>query len=453
MAWSLGGELDTIKGGVTMSTYRFATAVLTALLACGMGPRAHADPGLAQQFNSLFGPEGIIIETEQFHRAHFTSDSQAVLGLLVQQLAPAAADFPAVSTVPGLTFSYNTELQAFERSSGSLGPVFVERPQTIGRGKLDVGFSYLFEDFDELDGANLDGLSFRLHHEDCCGNPPGPFTKPDGMLGGSPITAFETDTADIIFDEFDLESHVLSLYATYGITDRWDVNVLLPIVFTSLEVSARAVLNNASINPATGQPTHLFPDGTNLLTRNLDDDSTGVGDLLVRTKYHFLSSDGFNLASGLSLRIPTGDEDNFQGLDDVVLTPYLALSQEWSRFDFHFQAGFDINADDTERSRARYAIGLTTQLIERLAFLIDIIGSSNLSEPEVSVDVPVIEGSAQVGTRTITQGVRTDIVDLAIGFKAAFTQSVVGFASVFIPLNDDGLRADVVPAAGLEVSF
>jgi len=32
-------------------------------------------------------------------------------------------------------------------------------------------------------------------------------------------------------------------------------------------------------------------------------------------------------------------------------------------------------------------------------------------------------------------------------------QSVVGFAAVFIPLNDDGLRSDAVPTAGLEVSF
>jgi hypothetical protein len=137
----------------------------------------------------------------------------------------------------------------------------------------------------------------------------------------------------------------------------------------------------------------------------------------------------------------------------VVLTPYLALSQEWSRFDFHFQAGFDINADDTERSRARYGIGLTTQLVERVAFLIDIIGSSNLTEQDISVTVPVIEGSEVVGSRSVTQGLRTDIVDLAVGFKAAFAQSVVGFAAVFLPLNDDGLRSDAVPTAGLEVSF
>jgi hypothetical protein len=435
-----------------MSTYRFAMGVLAALLACGSGPRAYADQGLAEQFNSLFGPEGLILETEREHTAHFTSDSQAVLGILVQQLAPAAADFPAVSTVPGWTFRFNPELQAFERSSGSLGPVYVERPQTLGRGKLDIGFSYLFQDFDELDGAHLDGLFFRLDHADCCTlsvPPQNPtFGRPDDSLDG-----FERETTDLTFDEFDLEQHVLSLYATYGITDRWDVNVLVPIMFTSLDVSARAVLNNPDIDPRTGRPTHLFPNGTNVTTRDIDDDSIGVGDILLRTKYHFLSSNGFNLASGLSLRLPTGDEDDFQGLDDVILTPFVALSQEWSRFDFHFQAGFDINADDTERSRARYGIGLTTQLVERVAFLIDIIGSSSLTEQDLSVTVPVIEGEDVVGTRTIIQGLRTDIVDLAVGFKAAFAQSVVGFAAVFIPLNDDGLRSDAAPTAGLEVSF
>ena len=426
----------TLKGGITMSTYRLATGVLAALLACGTGPGVYAE-GLAQQLNSLYGPRGIILETDEFHLAHFTSDSLATLSLLVQQLAPGAADFPAVSTVPGLTFRYNPELQAFERSSGSLGPVYVERPQTLGRGKLDVGFSYLFQDFDELDGASLDGLSFRLEHADCC--------DPIGTPG---IPDFEADTADLTFEEFDLESHVLSLYATYGITDRWDVNVLVPIVFTSLDVTARAVLSDT-----TGRDVHLFPGGTNVQTSTVDDDATGVGDLLLRTKYHFLSLNGFNLASGLSLRLPTGDEDDFQGLNDVILTPYVALSQEWSRFDFHFQAGFDINADDTERSRARYGIGLTTQLVERVAFLIDIIGSSNLTEQDLSVTVPVIVGSAEVGSQTITQGLRTDIVDLAIGFKAAFAPSVVGFAAVFLPLNDDGLRSDAVPTAGLEVSF
>jgi hypothetical protein len=31
--------------------------------------------------------------------------------------------------------------------------------------------------------------------------------------------------------------------------------------------------------------------------------------------------------------------------------------------------------------------------------------------------------------------------------------SVVGFVNAFVPLNDDGLRADVIPTTGLEMSF
>jgi hypothetical protein len=61
--------------------------------------------------------------------------------------------------------------------------------------------------------------------------------------------------------------------------------------------------------------------------------SGGIGS---RTLDRERSSNGFNLASRLSLRMPSGDEDDFKGLNDMVLTPYLALSQEWGRFDFHF---------------------------------------------------------------------------------------------------------------------
>ena len=200
-------------------------------------------------------------------------------------------------------------------------------------------------------------------------------------------------------------------------------------------------------------PVHVFPGGTNVRRSSIDDDAVGVGDVLLRTKYHFLSSNGLNLASGLGLRLPTGDEDDFQGLDDFIVTPFLAASQEYGRFDFHLQVGVDINADDNERSRVRYGAGVTVQLIERAAFLLDIIGSSNITDQEISVAVPVIEGQNIVGSQTITQDLNTDIVDLSVGFKAILTKSVIGFANVFIPLNNDGLRADAVPSMGLEMSF
>lgn len=435
-----------------MTAQRIAMGIFGALV-CTLGAEARADSSLADQLNFLYGDFGIKLTEQEVtsppgvtipHTAHFTSESLATLGLLVQTLAPATADFPAISTVPGLSYRYNPDLQAFERSSGSLGPVYVERPQTLGRGKLDIGIAYLHINFDELNGDELDGLAFRgLEHNDCC-PPPVPPPSP-----GFP--AFEQDTAELFFDQFDIESDVVSLFATYGITDDWDVNILLPIIHTSLEVNARAELNNES-----GTGSHMFDDGGTEDRRSIDDSKTGVGDLQLRTKYHLFSRNGFNLASGLNLRLPTGDEDNLQGLGDYTLTPFFSVAQEYGRFDFHLAAGVEINADDTERSRVRYAAGVTAGIIEPLAFLVDVIGNSNVTDQELSVTVPTEGGTPGIlngPDRTVTAELRTDIVDLALGFKAAFPYSLVGFAGVFVPLNDDGLRADVIPTANIEVSF
>jgi hypothetical protein len=440
-----------------MKAHRIAMGILGALV-CTLGAEAHADSSLADQLNNLYGDRGITLTEGAVeptgggnavpHTAHFTSESLATLGLLVQTLAPATADFPAISTVPGLSYRYNPDLQAFERSSGSLGPVYVERPQTLGRGKLDIGVAYLHINFDQLNGDDLDGLAFRgLKHNDCCAKPPSPDNP-----------AFEKDTADLFFDQFDIESDVVSLFATYGITDDWDVNILLPIIHTSLEVNARAELNNES-----GTGTHEFGvvDGVPVTEerRSIDESKTGVGDLQLRTKYHLFSSGGLNLASGLNLRLPTGDEDNFQGLGDTTLTPFFSVAQEYGRFDFHLAAGVEINADDTERSRVRYAAGVTAGIIEPLAFLVDVIGNSNVTDQDISVTVPTFENNgaitseAKPSTKTATGKIHTDIVDLALGFKAALPHSLVGFAGVFVPLNDDGLRADVIPTANIEVSF
>ncbi|MGE0679834.1 MAG: transporter [Candidatus Binatia bacterium] len=418
---------------------------------------------LSDQISLLYGEKGITLSNvvtpgppDVAHTAHFTSDSLANLGNLVKQFAPSAADFPAISTVPGLTFRYNTQLHVFERSSTSLGPVFVERPQTLGGGKLDFGFSYLYIDFDEFEGNDLDGFQFAgLAHNDCCG------TRPNDPSGNFNPT-FEEDTADLIFDKFNLRSHVASFFATYGITDRWDVNVLLPVVFTSLRVKARAELNNES-----GTNTHRFDVGAasgceagSIATRclrSIDDDKTGVGDLQLRTKYQLFDNEAFSIASGLTLRLPTGDEDNFQGIGDPTLTPFLALAQDLGPVNLHANGGVEINFDDSDRSRVRYAVGATVRLIEQIALLVDVIGSSNLRTDRVSTRVPLFTAAETLaGEEVRSKTISTDIVDLNVGFKISpfgTEKPVVGFATVFVPLTDDGLRADAIPAVGLEMGF
>lgn len=440
-----------------MHKRRIISTVLSWTITCGAGIATVRADGLAGKLTNLFGPAGVTLTDQPVpwvlgdpppivaHTAHFTSDSLATLGILVKQLAPSAADFPAISTVPGFTFRYNPALQTFERSSESLGPVFVERPQTIGRGKLDLGLSYLFVNFEELEGEELDGLAFRgLQHNDCCAAPP------SGNFPG-----FERDTADLFFDEFDLESHVMSVFATYGITDRWDVSVLLPVIVTDLEVRARARVNNESgANVHSFEPIIGAADRATERLASVDDSATGVGDLLLRTKYHILDLSSFDLASGLTIRVPTGEEDDFQGIEGTAVTPFFSVSQVYGPFDLHLSSGVEINTDDLDRTRVRYGAGMTYQLGESFALLADVVGSSGITEEDLSVEIPTfVAASNRVGSQTVTQELRTDIVDLAVGFKASLASSAVGFINFFVPLNDDGLRAEVIPSAGLEVSF
>lgn len=439
--------------------------ILCVVLMGGIISRVEAQ-SLSSQLNNLFGESGVFLASTPttpvegagvptvIHDAHFTSESLATFDLLVQQLAPNAADFPAVSTTPGFVFRFDPQSGEFERVSTSLGSVFVERPQTLGRGKLDFGVTYLYINFTELDGDDLDSLQFTgLEHNDCC---------PERPNLGTP--SFEQDTADIVFQKFNLTSHIVSFFATYGITDRWDVNIYVPVVFTSLEVRAVAQLNDES-----GTGTHFFDEGQTQTTQvsSIDDNKTGIGDILLRTKYHVLNTNGLNLAPGLVLRVPTGDEDDFQGLGDTTLTPFVAFSYEYKFIEFHVSSGVDINFDELDRSRVRYAGGVSLTLIEQLAIFADIIGSSSLKSTEVSTTVSQFVNAAGTGSatpsevgednisdvQTVSVDIKTDIIDLSVGVKANFYGSLVGFAGVLVPLNNDGLRADVIPTVGLDISF
>src|SRR5437773_1861909 len=70
----------------------------------------------------------------------------------------AARNLPIISGSAGYTYRYNPQLEIFERTSETLGPLFLERPDTLGRGKLNVNVSYQYVQFDEFDGRSIKRL-------------------------------------------------------------------------------------------------------------------------------------------------------------------------------------------------------------------------------------------------------------------------------------------------------
>ena len=349
--------------------------------------------------------------------------------LQLQQELARATDFPATTTTPGFVYRYDPESGTYTRVTGTLGPAFLERAETVGAGRFDLAFSYLYARFTRTDDETLsESLSSKFLSK-----------------AGSLIVPQQIDTRD-----FSLTSHVLYFSATYGIDDETDVNLLLPLYYTVMDGKRRF-----SVLGQFGE------------FESLHNTAFGPGDLLVRAKRHFLQRGSWDFAAGLAMELPTGKVQNFQGLGDVVVSPSLIVSWIGPSMEAHGTFGIDINANDEQRSGVRYGIGMSYAPIERLTVLTDLVGTSGFSEDDLSFFVPdrrlvSIRGEfnpplqAQAvgnGTRFTTTLERLDVVDLAVGVKVQVYGNIICWVSAIVPLTNDGPHAEVIPTGGIQYGF
>jgi hypothetical protein len=367
----------------------------------------------------------------------FNSDVAETLTPLLERIAARGTALPATSTAPGIFYVFDYETGVPRREVGSFGSIFIETPQTVGRHTLTLGLAYLHADLTQFDGDDLAG---QLD-----------FGSRTSLSNGSILRT------SLPFDRFAIRTESLSVFGTYGLTDRWDVNVLTPLLYTRLDVSARRV---ARLKGATGDvendPVSL--EGT----------AVGVGDVLVRTKYR-LTDQGSpaSAAVGLTLRTPTGSVGDFQGLGDWTLEPYLSAARGFGPHELHGVLGFELNTDDVQRSRVTYGIGATIRLLSSLSMIVDLFGSSGVTDDTFDFTargtVPISAFLTRFETRppvTSSREVevfafvpRTDIVDVSVGWKVRLGERGSAYVSAVIPVVRDGLRAPVIPAAGIEYTM
>jgi hypothetical protein len=349
-----------------------------------------------------------------------------LVGEFIQREALGSIQLPVPANSTSFTFTYNPSLGVFERSSGSLGPVFVDRAETVGEGRFDLIFSYQFANLKNFDGNNF-----------------GP-----QLLFGFQAQTREGATAAGAFHgtDFSLKENVFAFNGTYGITDRWDVNLLMPMLYTTLDLGAKTV------NSVDGSRTPIA-------SSSFHDKAFGIGDILLRTKYRFLDDPNVVLmAAALTLRMPSGSADNFQGLGDFTITPALIVSRPFGRNDIHMNLAMDVDTMDLAQTRARYAIGTTLQPLDQLAFLIDILGSSGLANDNFSIPRGPIKPVFASPTNSFVTNVtptqvnafvpRSDIIDLSTGIKFNPFATANIYLLAIIPLTQQGLRAAVIPAGG-----
>ena len=349
-----------------------------------------------------------------------------------------ANNIPVISASAGFTYRYNPQLEVFERSAETLGPIYLERPETLGQNKFNVNVSWSYVEYNEFDGQSLRNLQGNgpvvLRNVDAAGN----------LLG------FEADRLQY---RLGLRNNVVAFSFTYGILDNLDINLLLPLISTALDVG----VTKQQIQTA-GPDGQFSPDSLSPVNGFTSGNAFGAGDLLLRLKYQLPQADWFRSALGLQMRFPTGRESDFQGTGDFWITPaFYASTLLWDRVEPFVNAAVDFDAQDSTQSQARYGAGVDVDIVSRFGVVLAFLGRSQFDDPASSANTDFLyltpSGVQPQPLLGIDLG-RKDFFDFSFGFRAVVWRSVMLFANGIYALNDQGLRNDtIIPTVGVEGTF
>ncbi|HEX9189349.1 MAG TPA: hypothetical protein VGB87_19885, partial [Vicinamibacteria bacterium] len=309
---------------------RKAARLLVVVLSVSGSLGSAQDSGkLALLIPSLYGPSGLTVDSQarlpdgSTHSAHFNSAFQAEFTQFNIALASQLAAVPLPTPASGFTYTFDSSLGVFRRSTQSFGPILTERADTIGKGKFTFGVTYQHFGFDSLEGLSLGAI-------------PAVFTHDDSQLGGG--------RSDLVTTTNSIDAGVDQTVAflSYGLGSRLDLSVAVP--FVAVDLAARSDARVQRIGTAASPATHYYEDESGgfgaVETYQASGHASGIGDLIVRLKGTPVQSDSIAVALGVDGRIPTGDEEDLLGLGAFGLKPFAVLSFSQGRVAPHLNVAY-----------------------------------------------------------------------------------------------------------------
>jgi hypothetical protein len=380
------------------------------------------------------------------------NEASALRQAIFSALANQVGALPQPSGV-GFTYKFDPALGVFSPTGEGFGPIFSQRADTIGKGRITLTASYTRHTFDTIDGENLrDG-------------------DPVGTVLG--VGAGVVRANFLSFKE-DVDADVFTIGGLYGVTDQIDVGLTLPIV--NVKVKESPVRFGFADCPLPFNPTTC----TNIVPRNdplipQTGETTDVGDLVLRAKYNFWSSTSLmggrgGVAAALDVSLPTGNKgerrkftqpvlvvppsglvtDSFFTIGDpptgtgiVRVKPLLIASGTFFGISPHITAGFQLGETQGVTNDFIYEVGLDYTLFKRVTLSADVLGRHALSDV----------GRQEVTASGLGGTAGPDTITGSFGIKVNPISTVLIFVNVLIPLNDTGVRDDLTPTFGLEWSF
>ncbi len=413
---------------------------------------------------------GPLFSTARFsHAAHFSSSAVASFSPLNAEIGTQLSQLPFTSPASGFIFSFNPSLGVVSRQTENFGPILTERAETIGKHKLFVGFSYQYFNFDKADGVNLKNFGVVFQHEseaNLC-TPTSPIT----CQNGQPI--FQQDVI-ATQNRIDLIVHQFTAVGTFGVTDRLDVSVAIPILDVRMAVSSNATIN--SFETATDVPpccVHHFDPATRDSHENFIDaghanffnnhTASGIGDVILRGKFQALKGEKAGLAVGLDARLPTGDDKNFLGSGTWGLRPFATFSYA-GRISPHASVGYQRNGDSvlagdiTNDTSAHlpdiitYSAGADAGVTHRVTLSADFLAQSLISAKKIAAST-FTDTAGATHSNIVTSTATINQASIAVGGKVNPLGKLLITANVLFRVNDAGLHSKPVPLVGVSYSF
>jgi hypothetical protein len=393
-----------------------------------------------------------------------------------------------VGTLPSpsggaLTFRLDPTVGVFTRDSDTLGPIFTDRYQTTGKGRLTITGAYTKHTFDEIDGLDV---------------------RNDGIL----VLLSAPGRLNLLEIKEEANVDVGSIGALFGVTDTIDVGLTIPILKVKLKEKAKRIQFIDCVDPQRQlgcDPASFTETDEPLITNSSE--STGIGDIALRGKWNFWQTSGTTGRMGsafvLDVSLPTGDT----GDKNQLRNPQLIIGPSGAPADSQFTFGDPPLGTGIVRVKPRLVFsgetnpglglaigahtfvggelgtteGITNDLVYgfgldvapqvpflstiQLTLVADFLGRHAFDVKRKRVDLlsntaPQVGESFDDFLRRIPTA-DADTFTGSFGFKATplaglgsnLLAQVVVFVNFLVPLNDTGFRDGLTPTVGLEWNY
>jgi hypothetical protein len=333
----------------------------------------------------------------------------------------------------------------------NLGPILTDRPDTVGKEHLFLGFSYQHFNFNSISGTSLGTLPVAFSYTQ-----PSPFNPADQqtVYGGLSNNA-----------SFTLDQYVGLL--TFGATKSTDVSIIVPINSVTVGV-ASSKIQAYVFDSVKNQYSSVPPLVSSLATHGT---AQGVGDITINVKQLISGQEGERVAvaAGGMLRAPSGDAGNYLGsgaMGEQVyglieyrykIAPHLKVAYQWNGVsrDLTYQGFPKVRLPNG----LQYDVGSDFRLARTLTADVDFLGNQFVNGSTVipasltlspapsasnsATNIPLTIATVDTPQHTFTTA------NFSFGAKWSPHPGYLVFFNILKNVNAVGLGSDVVPLVGI----